>query len=151
MKFFSRAWVSGEITDEQASAVPEAYSRYLTTLHLPPAIAALSRVNPHDALVLSVEYLPESSRLKLRLRCGDLQSGYSDIAIAFHDVSITPASLETLISAIRPARVEVLYDEVDCSGEYFEYRLLLHPKGEVSIRFQEVDVKERLVSNREAM
>jgi hypothetical protein len=150
MKFFTRAWVDGEMTDDQAAVIPEAYWRYLATLHLPASIVALSKVNPHDAYLVALKHEPEHSRLTLRLRCGDLQRGYSDVTLAFTQVAVERATLETLRRSVRPASVEVLYDEVDRSGECFEYRLLLYPDGEVSIQFKDVDLAERPVADREA-
>jgi hypothetical protein len=150
MKFFTRAWVNGEKSDDQAGALPEAYWHYLTTLDLPSPIVALSKVNPHDAYLVAQEHDPEHSRLTLQLRCGDLQRGYSDVTLAFSQVAVDRATLDTLRRAVRPASVEVLYDEVDRSGECFEYRLLLHPDGEVGIQFQQVDIAERPVADRGA-
>ena len=148
MKFFTRSCANGESTEEEAAAVPESYRHYLAKLDLPPPIAALSRVNTHDAYVLSVEHQPERSRLSVQLRCGDLQRGYSDVTIAFSFVTIDSTALETLQHAVRPARVEVLYDEIDRSGECFVYRLLLFPSGEVNIGFRHVDLAERPVADR---
>src|SRR5437879_747566 len=125
MKFFTRAWITGEMTDEQAAAVPEAYWRHAASLRLPPTIAALAKLNPHDAFVLGVDHQPEFSCITLRLRCGDLQRGYSDVSLAFSDVTVDSVTLDTLRRAVRPASVEVLYDEVDRLGDCFEYRLLL--------------------------
>jgi hypothetical protein len=150
MKFFTRAWVNGEMADDQAAALPDAYWHYLTALDLPTPIVALSKVNPHDGYLMALEHDPEHSRLIVRLRCGDLQRGYSDVTLAFSQVAVDPATLETLRRSVRPASVEVLYDEVDRSGECFEYRLLLDPDGEVSIQFKEVDLAERPVADREA-
>jgi hypothetical protein len=150
MKFFTRAWINGEVTDEPSAALPSAYWRYLATLRLPPTIVALSKLNPHDAYVLAVDYQPERSLLTLRLRCGDLQRGYSDVTIAFSDVTVDLATLDTLRRAARPAPVEVLYDEIDRSGDYFDYRLLLYPDGEATIQFRQVDVTEHAVADREA-
>ena len=150
MKFFTRAWVNGEMTDEQAADIPEAYWRYLATLLLPTSIIALSKVNPHDAYLVALEHEPEHSRLTLRLRCGDLQRGYSDVTLAFSQVAVERATLDMLRRAVRPAQVEVLYDEVDRSGDGFEYRLLLYPDDEVSIQFKDVNLVERPVADRMA-
>jgi hypothetical protein len=150
MKFFTRAWVNGEISDDQAAALPEAYWHYLVALDLPSPIMALSKVNPHDAYLVAVAHNPEHSRLTLQLRCGDLQRGYSDVTLAFSQVAVDRATLDTLRHAVRPASVEVLYDEVDRSGECFEYRLLLYPDGEVSIQFRQVHIGERPVADRGA-
>jgi hypothetical protein len=151
MKFFTRAWANGELTIEQSAAIPEAYWRYLATLQLPPAIAALSKVNTHDAYILSVDHQPARSLLTLRLRCGDLQRGYSDVTLAFSHIVADPATMVTLRGAVRPASTEVLYDEIDRSGECFDYRLLLYPDGEASIQFRQVTIVERPVVDRHSI
>jgi Protein of unknown function (DUF4085) len=142
MKFFTRAWATGELTDEEYARVPDAYWNYLAALHLPPAVAALSKINLHDAHILAVDHQSEHSLLTLRFRCGDLQRGYSDVTLAFSYVTVDLATADTLRRAVRPARVEVLYDEIDRSDQSFNYRLLLYPDGEVSFQFQQVDVTE---------
>jgi hypothetical protein len=149
MKFFTREWINGEMSEDQADVVPEAYWRYLAALQLPPPIEALSKVNPHDAYILGVEHQHHRSRLTLRLRCGDLQRGYSDVTLTFEQVMVDNATLETLRRAVRPASVEVLYDEVDRASECFVYRLILDPSGEVTILFGHVDLTERPVAHRE--
>jgi hypothetical protein len=150
MKFFTRAWTTGELTDEEHAGMPDAYWRYLATLQLPPAIAALSKVNVHDAFVLAIDHQPAHSLLTLRLRCGDLQRGYSDVTLAFSHVTVDLATLDTLRRAVRPADVEVLYDEIGRSDDRFEYRLLMYPNGEMNIQFRRVEVTERPVASRNA-
>jgi hypothetical protein len=150
MKFFTRPWINGELTDDQAAEVPEAYQRYLATLKLPPSIEALSKINPHDAHLLGVEHQPDRSHLMLRLRCGDLQRGYSDVTLDFTQVTVDDATLDTLRRAVRPASVEVLYDEVDRLSQCFEYRLILYPTSEATFVFQQVEITEQFVAGRKA-
>jgi hypothetical protein len=151
MKFFTRAWTTGELTDEEYARLPDAYWRYLARLQLPPAVTALSKINVHDAYVLAVDHQPDPSLLTLRLRCGDLQRGYSDVVLAFSHVTVDLATLDTLRRSVRPACVEVLYDEIDRSDEHFDYRLLLYPDGEASFQFRQVDISERPATGRYAV
>ena len=150
MKFFTRAWASGELPDEQDAAVPKAYWSYLATLDLPAAVTALSHVNPHDAWLLGVEHEPARARLALRLRCGDLQAGYSDVRITFSGANVSWPALNLLRRSVRPTGVEVQYDEVDRAGDQFEYRLSFWPAGEVSVLFQDVAISKHPVADREA-
>lgn len=150
MKFFTRAWCNGEMRDEAANAVPDDYFRYIASLRLPATITALAEINPHDAYILNVENQPENSELTLRLRSGDLQRGYSDVVLRFSEASVDPATVAILRRALRPARVEVLYDEVDRFEDCFEYRLLLFPDGEATIQFHNVSITSKPVASREA-
>jgi hypothetical protein len=148
MKFFTRGWVDGDMTDEEADAVVRSYWRQIEALNLPPSVRDLADLNPHDAYILDVEHEPRSQTLRLRLRCGDLEIGYFDAVLDFSDVRIEAAHLALLVESRRP-EAEVLYDEVDrVDGRVFEYRLLLHPEGEVAMRFGDVAVTRLPVAER---
>jgi hypothetical protein len=151
LNFYTRAWVNGDMTDEEADAVVPAYRCHLEAIGLPQRVKDLAGLNPHDGYILDVEHEPSVNTLRLRLRCGDLQAGYSDALLAFTGAMIRPADAATLARARRPADFEILYDEVDrAEGGAFEYRLLLHPSGEVSIRFSDVAVVRKPVADRRA-
>jgi len=145
MKFFTREWVDGDMSDEDADAVVPAYRRHLEIIELPEPMRDLAALNPHDARVLRVDHDPAANTLALRLRCGDLQAGYFDALLSFSGMTLRPADVAALA---RPG-VEILYDEVDRTvADGFEYRLLLHPTGEVAVRFHDVAVMRVLVSDR---
>jgi hypothetical protein len=150
MRFFTRAWTHGELSDEVADGVPEAYRRHLDALSLPPETATLAALNTHDALVLDVAHDPAAASLDLRLRCGDLQRGYTDARLHYAGVSVGPAALDALRVALRPSRAEVLYDEVDREGARYIHRLLLWPEGEASVVFEGVSVDVEPVASRSA-
>jgi len=137
------------MTDEEADAVPPAYQRHLQTLNLPPSVRDLSSLNPHDAHILDVQHEPSVHVLRLRLRCGDLQVGYFDALLNFSGVIIQSDHLARLIEVKRPAKLEILYDEVDrSSADLFEYRLLLHPVFEIAFQFTDIAVVRQPVSDR---
>ena len=149
MKFFTRGWVRGDMSDEEADAVASAYERHLETLDLSQSVLELAGLNPHDGYILNVGFEPLTSSLHLRFRCGDQQTGYFDASLSFSGVTIQSAHLRTLIRAMRPAEFEILYDEVDrASADVFDYRLLLHPKGEITFQFKNVEVVRQRVADR---
>lgn len=151
MKFFTRGWTHGDMTDEESEAVVPAYWRHVEALALPPSVDALAKLNTHDAYVLAVEHDVSAGTLQLRLRCGDLQVGYFDALVRFAGVSLHPEHFDMLSGARRPADFEILDDEVDRSGDgIFEYRLLLSPVFEVRFEFKQVDVSKRSVAGRDA-
>ena len=152
MKFFTRDWADGDMTDAEADAVAPAYWHHVGALDLPTPVRALADLNTHDASVLDVALHPAANTLRLRLRCGDQQTGYFDAMLTFTGATIRPADAATLERARRPANVEVLYDEVDrADGRTFEYRLLLYPAGEVSIRFTDVAILRKPAVDRRAV
>jgi hypothetical protein len=137
------------MTDDEADTVPPAYQCHLQTLNLPPSVQDLSSLNPHDAHILDVQHEPSVHVLRLRLRCGDLQVGYFDALLIFSGVIIQSDHLARLIEAKRPAKFEILYDEVDRSrADRFEYRLLLDPAFEVEFQFTDIDIVRQPVMDR---
>ncbi len=152
MKFFTRGWVHGDMTDEEAEAVAPTYLRHLDAINLPQPVRELADLNPHDAYILDVEHEPSAGTLRLRLRCGDKQDGYFDAMVDFSGVTIRPAHLTALIEAKRPEKYEILYDEVDrVDADAFEYRLLLAPVGEIVLQFRNVTVIRLGVADRQVV
>lgn len=152
MKFFTREWVNGEMSDEAADAVVTSYHGYIASIDLPQSIKNLASLNPHDACILEVAQEASANTLRLRLRCGDLQVGYFDAILTFTGATVGTNDATTLARAKSPANCEVLYDEVDrADAAAFEYRLLLCPAGEFSIRFGDVTIVRKPVADRRAV
>ena len=77
MKFFTLAWVEGELPEAETDQVWEVYSAHLASLgpSLPREAHRLStEVSLHDALIRRVEH--RGSDLDLLCRAGDNQRGY---------------------------------------------------------------------------
>jgi hypothetical protein len=141
LRFFTRNWVQGDMTDEEADAVMRQYGRRIEDLKLPPSARELADLNPHDGYIREVKHEPASHELGLALRCGDAQRGYCDTCLRFSGVEISQEHLAILLAARRPAAFEILCGEIDrVSAGLLEYRLLLHPTGEVAIRFSGIAV-----------
>lgn len=140
MKFFTREWVNGEMADEATNSIVPSYFQHIETLHLPQSIKDLANLNTHDGYILDVKHVPTTATLRMRIRCGDLQVGYFDVKVTFLGATISLDHLATLVRAKRPAKTEILYDEVDREGGVYEYRQLLYPEREVSIGFSDVQV-----------
>jgi nicotinic acid phosphoribosyltransferase len=150
MRFFTLKWLRGELTDAEFEVVSEAYLRHLSSLQLPADVRSLSEISLHDGRVLNVSHEPQVSRLALRVRCGDLQRGYSDVHLVYSDSVIDAASVARLQHAATPPADEVLYDEVDRVDDRFEHRLILASHQEVRVSFEAVRVMLQPVEGREA-
>jgi hypothetical protein len=150
MRFFTREWLSGKLTDEAFDAVPEAYRRHLASLRLPEHATILAQADLHDAYLLDVSEEPHAARVRLRLRCGDLQRGYADLNIEYSGAAINAVSLTRLLCAAKLPRDEILYDEVDRVGQSFEHRLILVSHAEVCVSFASVALTAHPVSGRSA-
>jgi hypothetical protein len=140
VKYFTREWAAGDLSDEATDAARRLYSERLEVVlpRLPSTVRELaSRVNLHDALLFRVQVSTTAEELALELVGGDFQSGYSDIRLEYSGVDLGAIDLGALSSIARDRRTEVLYDEVDLLDEaLFEHRILFWPRGDVAISFR---------------
>jgi len=148
MKFFTRAWHTGGMTDAEFEAAPGAYEAHLAALDLPPSVLALARADLHDGRIVAVDVDPAVARLALTIRSGDRQVGYADVVLGFVRASIDDSSHGVLERARGAAGVALLSHEVDRAGVGFECRLLFYPSGEATIRFGDVVVTRTPVVGR---
>jgi hypothetical protein len=151
VRFFTKEWLRGELTDAAFEAVPAAYHLHLATLQLPDDVSALSAVDIHDGLLLAVQYERQSAELIIRLRCGNLQRGYSDLSIKYSGAALDSSSLSVLHEAVRVPKDEFLFDEVDRRDERFEHRVILSSHREVCVTFATVTVDALPVAGRAAV
>ncbi len=144
MKYFTRAWASGDLSDTEQEQILESYQEHLSRHRsvLSGNIAKLAtRISLHDGLVRRVVIDRRTVELKLELLCGDNQVGYFDLDLTYRGVQWDGFDLEVLERRARDRRTEILYDEVDVlSDGVFEHALLFWPEDEVSIRFYELDI-----------
>ena len=70
VRFFTRGWHSGELSDEESQQTVRDYHAHLEAIsaRLPDPVVALEReVDLHDAVIERVEWEPANARLVLRL------------------------------------------------------------------------------------
>ncbi len=151
MRFFTKQWHGGELSDAAFDAVPAAYRHHLSSLALPPEVLAICDLDNHDGLILDAEHEPQLTELTLRLRCGDLQRGYFDLHIKYLGAILDSASLSVLRQAMQLPKDEILYDEVDRAGTRFVHRYLLSSHEEIMVTFLTVTVSSTPVSSRGAV
>jgi hypothetical protein len=141
MKWFTREWATGQLSDEEWERVPGLYAAHLESIashfHDGANELALS-LNLHDAHVK--QWQIRKSTIDIEAVAGDLQSGYRRVRLLFENAALQlPASLEEL--RFDDPRTELLYDEVDVVGDdVFEYRALVWPAGELAIQFGAVAI-----------
>ena len=146
MKYLTRDWYESGHDDDGYFA----YRRYLTSIseHLPAQVLALALSDLHDALLKDVAHDAPARTLALRLRCGFRRIGYSDLILQYKNVSLTandgdPAAL------LADPETQVIYHEVDVADDgRFEHRLLLWPRGELTIAFDRLELSQRGVEHR---
>jgi hypothetical protein len=139
MKYFTRPWATGELTDEEFEETFRAYRSHVEGLvgHLPGAVAELATsISLHDGIIRRVSVDRRAAGLRIELRCGDQQVGYFDAVLQYLGVPLEETDLDSLEDRARDPRTRVLYDEVDIDGDgRLCHRFLFWPDGELEIRF----------------
>ncbi len=144
MKFFTRAWANGELSDEDAEAIRGSYQMYLDNLvpKLPETLKSLAIGDPslHDGLIHKVIIDTGANSLEFILCCGDLQTGYFDVDLVYSGVDWSVLDIQALKRRARDPETEILYDEVGQVAEgVYEHRILFWPEDEISIRFSRLE------------
>ncbi len=104
MRFFTRQWHNGELSEEESQAVPLRYAAHLETLRpkLPMTLLTLAfGTYLHDGLLRGVGLDRAQRTLAIGLRCGDLHLGYFDVDLVYKEVSLPASSLSELEAAAR--------------------------------------------------
>ena len=152
MNYFTKEWVSGTLPDEEWEKAHVLYLEYIESIlpRLSSSVAKLAKeINLHDGLIRKCIIDRQAAKLNLILRCGNLQSGYSDISLHYSNVEFSMEELTTLAELTRSRQVELLYDEVDLNeSSYFVHRLLFSSLDEISITFAQLEIKKENQPNR---
>lgn len=143
MRYFTRGWANGELTEEEGETVCRAYEARLTEISpgLPPSMARLLRgASLHDAIIESVRWMPSRAELRLVLVCGSSEVGYQGIHLTYRGAMLGERRIESLRNAANNREACLLYDEIDVAEEgMLTHRLLFWPSEEVTIEFSELD------------
>ena len=155
MKFFTRAWHLGEHadwTDREYRAVGPAYRRYVNSIsdRLPIEVLALAHFDLHDGLFKAFDFDEPQQILRMRVRCGDSSTvGYYDVSLVYHDAVVSESETGDVLAVVDDPETEVLYHEVDIAeNNAFEHRLLLWPRGELTVQFSHLHLTKNPVANR---
>ncbi len=145
MKYFTRGWTNGELSDKEAEGMPELYRKHISEIspRLPPSIAKLAAINLHDTIIEQVRLNEKAKTFSFVLVAGDLQRGYWGVDLKYSGVQIGDSYLQILRERTRDRETCILYDELDAEDDgHFVHRLLFWPQGEISIWFLELAVNE---------
>jgi hypothetical protein len=149
MRFFTPEWRDGDLSDDDYEKASALYQARLMQIRssLPSAIEQmLTDVSLHDAQVQIAEV--DGSNLRLLLRAGDLQRGYTDVDLRYDSVE----SLDGIpsVSDVLNSNAEIVEDEIDINSQgLMEHRLIFAPDGEIVIRFRKFAFLVTPVENRE--
>jgi hypothetical protein len=139
MRFFTRRWHGGELSDAESDGVAPAYEKHFATIaaQLPPALHEFTRtLKIHDALMRSCRVDDTHGTLALDLLIGDLGIGYFDLRLFYEGVSLAPSDRAALARVALDPEADALYDELDISPDgTFIHRWLWWPYAEFDITF----------------
>lgn len=144
MRYFTRGWMSGELTDAETERTGEAYRARVAEIapRLPPAMLRLTRdFSLHDALVERIVWNPTARCLRLSLVCGNVQRGHSLAQLTYDRAMLGQPRVDSLKRAAECRHTELVYDEVDVEDDgHLSHRLLFVPSEEVTIEFERFDM-----------
>lgn len=145
MRFFTRAWLNGDLTDAEFDASLEEYQQHISLIvnKLPETLARFAVTVPlHDGWVLRVVTGDVLNAVRLVLRAGDLQRGYCDVELSYSGVSLFSTTPDVDEIAGNDEFM-IVADEVDIcqSAGIFEHRFMLSPHGAMVVRFSEFEYR----------
>ncbi len=145
MKYFTKEWVNGNLSDEECDCIRKEYLSYMNRVKesLPLSVRSLAtEINIHDGLFTSVIMDTQNILLKLELLIGDLQVGYEDLTLKYSDVDFSLLDTSLLETLANSSETEALYDEVEDVGNgLYQHRIIFWPGGHLCIQFKNLEVQ----------
>jgi hypothetical protein len=141
MKWFTRDWHTGQLSDEVYDTAFADYQSHRQALAdvAPEGVRQLLNISLDDSQVQ--EWSVDLDVVAMRLLTGDLQCGYQFVSLTYQGAELIGATVDDLHNWSITTGGEVLSDEVEQAGpDRYEHRLLFHPQGEFGVRFDSVDV-----------
>lgn len=153
MEHFTRAWALGDLSDDEADKVVDAYRAYIDTLDPGSAVCRFAKtIGLNDAYVDRA--IAASRGIRLRLLTGDQQRGYWHTEITYKNASVVFGQ-DALAQAVQNRPTEIWYDEFAGVGAEMVHRFLLvqpsgtEDRGEVHIQFTGFEFSETPAQGRE--
>ncbi|WP_242394270.1 DUF4085 family protein [Anaeromyxobacter oryzisoli] len=144
MRYFTRGWASGELSDDVSDQAKEAYHARVAeiTPRLPPAMVRLvHEISVHDGIIEQVIWNSHLNRLQLTIVCTDAYQNYIQAQLTYSGAMLGSSRIESLQRAALSRETELLYDEVDIDDDsVFSHRLLFDPCEEVTIDFKKLEL-----------
>lgn len=142
MRFLTREWHAGTLSDAEADALEAAHATNLAST-LPKVSSQLrefhTTVSIHDGLLQAAVLDHDNATLRVLLHCGDQQQGYRDVALTYLGIDNATLDVALLTLIANDPASEALYVEIDCIEEYsYEHRWLWWPfRRELDIQFRD--------------
>jgi hypothetical protein len=139
MEYFTRAWATGDLSDNASNRVLEAYNSYLETLDKSSEVWRFATtIGLNDAWI--DRFALVNGNVSLRLLTGDNQRGYWHTDLTYEGARVV-VGLDSLEQAIHHRPTEIWYDEFSGHLPAMVHRFLLvephrtESRGEFHISF----------------
>ena len=156
MKYFTREWACGELSEAEYDSVLPRYNHDLAASFKAggPVRRFAGSIGLNDAFVDRVVFDRASASLRLLLTTGSLQVGYWHTELTYRGVT-SVAGESVLRAALATRPTEIWYDEFVCDGDIACHAVLLAPRGsgaespgEFAIRFDTFDYAQSPAADR---
>jgi hypothetical protein len=143
VRYFTRGFANGELSDQEVEAVHRAYAERLRTIEtaLPDAMKAL-RDGPslHDAILERVRWGPSTGNLVIAFVAGTSETGYKTVSLTYRGAMLGAQRVSAVQRIARDRETCVLFQELDAeSDSTLVHRLLFWPTEEVTIDYRGLD------------
>ncbi len=140
MKYFTKDWFSGDLSEATVDERVEKYNQYLDEIFeaLPFTLKVLFRsISLHDAIIEKVVYDEERKTATFHLLCGDRQVGYFALIIEYLNASKLDSSL------FEENTLEILRDELEWlkNENKYSHKLFFSDKSETEIVFEDISLQ----------
>lgn len=139
MKYFTRQWCWGELSDAQIEKTSQRYDAYINGVYLklpPPLKLLATSIHLHDGIIKKFTLSSSKKDLILSGIFGDLDIGYFKLKIKYKD--IRNFNSEDTSELFMQKKMEIIRDEIgiEKSG-IFVHRLIFSNQSEFQINFCE--------------
>jgi hypothetical protein len=143
MKYFTKEWFSGDLTDQEAEKVKYQYWNYINSIYSNlffPLKLLSKQINLHDSVITEICINEKNSSLILNMISGDLETGYFSLQISYNQVeNIKKKSFDCIDFS---KSVEILSDEIEkLTEKRFSHKILFSSKEEIDIHFGNIAIK----------
>lgn len=144
MKYFTREWFQGDLTEAQCARVASAYGDHLLSIadRLPVDLYGLAASRSlFDAVPRRAIARRDMDLLALELVCRHPQTGYFGLDLMYCGVHWDWVDLDALSRRVRDTKSHILCHEVEvAAGGLLEQSFLFFPEDHVTIRFRAVEI-----------
>lgn len=143
MRWFTRSWHEGELSDEDHERAVADYQAHLAALSDDTSVGAaeLIGLNLHDAQVQ--DWALRDGVFSWTVLIGDLQRGYEFAEMTYSDAELIGTTADDLRSSQLDQRAfELVSDELDdAPGARYEHRFFFWKGPEFGVRFSRARVQ----------